>query len=170
MQDIRVVVRRSAGGELTARFRLDGDLTRLVLPSPRPPRMATALWQHTCFEVFVAIAGEGAYHELNFSPSGEWAAYGFRSYREGACPASETQAPRIVLRTGDDWLEIDGSIRLKDLSAVHPQAPLRLGLSAVVEARGGQLSYWALRHPRAKPDFHHADAFALRLEASRPRC
>jgi hypothetical protein len=42
---------------------------------------------------------------------------------------------------------------------------LRLGLSAVIESCNGSLSYWALRHPAGKPDFHHADAFALGLEA-----
>ena len=41
---------------------------------------------------------------------------------------------------------------------------LRLGLSAVVEEYDGMLSYWALRHPPGKPDFHHAAAFALVLE------
>jgi hypothetical protein len=41
---------------------------------------------------------------------------------------------------------------------------IRLGLSAVVEATDGGLSYWALRHPPGKPDFHHIDAFALQLD------
>jgi hypothetical protein len=33
----------------------------------------------------------------------------------------------------------------------------------VIEAADGSLSYWALRHPPGKPDFHHRDAFALEL-------
>ena len=41
---------------------------------------------------------------------------------------------------------------------------LRLGLSAVIEATDGSLSYWALRHPPGKPDFHHIDAFDLQLD------
>ena len=44
-----------------------------------------------------------------------------------------------------------------------PGNSLRLGLSAVVEDADGGLSYWALRHPPGKPDFHHTDAFALQL-------
>jgi hypothetical protein len=36
-------------------------------------------------------------------------------------------------------------------------------VSAVVETLDGALSYWALRHPPGKPDFHHADSFALEL-------
>jgi hypothetical protein len=40
---------------------------------------------------------------------------------------------------------------------------LRVGLSAVIEANDGTLSYWALKHPAAKPDFHHPDSFVLEL-------
>ena len=41
--------------------------------------------------------------------------------------------------------------------------PLGLGLSTVVEDNHGRLSYWALRHPSGKPDFHHPDTFALEI-------
>jgi hypothetical protein len=45
----------------------------------------------------------------------------------------------------------------------------RLGLSAVIEETSGRKSYWALAHPKGKPDFHHADCFTLELAApSRP--
>jgi hypothetical protein len=47
------------------------------------------------------------------------------------------------------------------------RARLRIGLTAVVEDASGALSYWSLRHPAGRPDFHHADAFALRLEPPR---
>jgi hypothetical protein len=45
-------------------------------------------------------------------------------------------------------------------------APWLLGLSAVIEEMNGRLSYWALAHPPGKPDFHHADCFALELPAA----
>ena len=43
-------------------------------------------------------------------------------------------------------------------------AALRLGASAVIETRDGVLSYWALPHPAARPDFHAAGGFTLRLD------
>ncbi len=146
------------------RFRLDGDMSRIRVPSPSAPRIATRLWEHTCFEAFVAIDDRPAYHEFNFAPSGEWAAYAFRGYRDGGSLADEALAPSITLRTTDRRLELDALIRLDRVSGAHPCAPLRIGLSAVIEANDGALSYWALRHPAGKPDFHHAEAFALRLE------
>ena len=41
----------------------------------------------------------------------------------------------------------------------------QIGLSAVLEEKDGTKSYWALRHPPGKPDFHHPDCFALELPA-----
>lgn len=41
---------------------------------------------------------------------------------------------------------------------------VRLGLSAVLEGADGSLSYWALHHPSARPDFHNEGGFQLELE------
>ena len=40
---------------------------------------------------------------------------------------------------------------------------IAVGISAVMEEQDGTNSYWALRHPPGKPDFHHREAFALEL-------
>ena len=66
---------------LTVSYVVEGDLERVRLPRPRPPARAEQLWQHTCCEMFVARNGSPAYHEFNFSPSGEWNAYRFAGYR-----------------------------------------------------------------------------------------
>ena len=70
---MQVLVRRSAGAELQMTFRLDGDIPRIRVSPPGVPRIATQLWRHTCFEAFIAVEGQPAYHEFNFAPSGEWA-------------------------------------------------------------------------------------------------
>jgi hypothetical protein len=68
------------------------------------------------------------------------------------------------VRRAENRLELDAIIRSDRLPALHPAVPLRLALSAVIEEDGGMLSYWALKHPPGKPDFHHPDAFALEIE------
>lgn len=160
---IRVSVLRSADNLLALTFCVNGDVTRIRVPPPCPPRIAHQLWEHTCFEAFVAVDGARGYHELNFAPSGEWAGYDFAAYREVAGLADAALAPRIAVRPAADRLELDAELALDRLLLDQARAPLRLGLSAVIEASDGTLSYWALRHPAGKPDFHHADAFALRL-------
>jgi len=102
------------------------------------------------------------YSEFNFSPSGEWAVYAFRDYRDVEVLEHEL-APGIVVRRTLDRLELEVEISRDFL----PQnGPLRLGLSAVVEETDGVLSYWALRHPPGKPDFHHPDTFILQMDGS----
>ncbi len=161
---IQVLLLRSPAADLHIFFRLHGDISGIRLPSAALPRSAAGLWQHTCFEAFVAVEGQPSYYEFNLAPSGEWAAYAFRDYRDGGPPANRVRPPRIAVRCTETRLELDALIQLDGLYAINPRAPLRVGLSAVVEASHGTLSYWALKHPPGKPDFHHVDTFALRIE------
>jgi hypothetical protein len=148
-------------------FRVEGDIPRMRVSSPGVPRIATQLWRHTCFEAFIAVEGQSAYHEFNFAPSGEWAVYAFCGYRHGGPLTSAIMRPDITVRSTGSRLELETIVRLDGLSAIHPRVSLRVGLSAVIEACDG-LSYWALRHLVDKPDFHDANGFALLLEPPCP--
>lgn len=165
VRGIVVHVRRSPPATLALTFLLDADLERLRIPAPRPSCMTHGLWDHTCFETFIALNNTAAYHEFNFAPSGEWMVYAFSGYREFASQPDTMPAPEMVMRRSADRLELDVTLRLDTLSAAHATGSLRLALAAVIEDENGSLSYWALRHPAGKPDFHHTDAFALTLEA-----
>jgi hypothetical protein len=151
------------GGALALSFALEGDLARLRIPAPQPSRREDNLWQHTCFEAFLRHKGKPTYCEFNFAPSGEWAAYAFRRYRDGT-PLVQDLDPRIVVRRTRDRLKLNALIELECLPPVQPRTQVQLALSAVVEDEQGVLSYWALTHPPGRPDFHHPDAFALELE------
>ena len=171
LRGIGTRVRRAPGGMLSVTYVLEGELDRVRVPPPGPPRIADRLWQHTCCEVFIACTGLPAYHEFNFAPSGEWAAYAFGRYRERAPLGHEHDLqqlnPRIAVRRAGGTLELGAVIRLDLLSPAHAGAALSLALSAVVEDAGGSLSHWALRHPPGAPDFHHAVSFALELDEVR---
>src|SRR5262245_20356349 len=80
-------------GRLALSYSLIGDCSYLRIPSSKPAASIDGLWQHTCFEAFVSVQGDSAYREFNFSPSGEWAVYCFRSYRERTSMASEEPGP-----------------------------------------------------------------------------
>ena len=149
---------------LAFHYVLKGDTSHLRIPSSRPPRRADGLWQHTCFEAFVTVKGKPEYCEFNFSPSGEWAAYRFRRYRDGAPLEDAALAPKIAARNADDHLDVHATIHLHCLPMILHNSSLRLGLSAVIEEKNGRLCYWALRHPLGKPDFHHSDGFTLEIE------
>jgi hypothetical protein len=153
-----------AGAGLRVVFRLRGDIPRIKLPDARQPLRTDGLWRHTCFEVFVARTDSSHYWEFNFSPSGAWAAYHFSGYREGMAPLLVGTAPITRRRESADGFELDAGIDLSWLVLDGRTVQLQLGLAAVVEDKAGSLSYWALRHPGEKPDFHHRDGFVLRIE------
>jgi len=114
------------------------------------------LWQRTCFEAFVR-QGDNAYVEFNLSPSGQWAAYDFDSYRSGM-RNREVLAPKITVESGPFEVVLTADLDVADLSGA-------LALSAVIEETDGTKSYWALAHPPGRPDFHHAACFAAALPA-----
>jgi hypothetical protein len=155
---IDVEVARLANG-IEVTYVLAGDMERVRIPAISAPRRADGLWQHTCCELFIAESAGKGYVEFNFSPSTEWACYGFSSYRKAAADAGK--APVISVRSSPQSLELCARV------AIASPRKLVLGLSAVIEQDDGTLSYWALRHPAGKPDFHHRDAFALELDEVR---
>lgn len=136
-----------------------GDIATLRWPAPTAPERTDGLWQTTCFEAFVRAADQPAYAEFNLAPSGAWAGYQFDDYRAGMAPL-DTPAPQIVFATTPTRFELTATLVLPG------DGPWRLGLSAVIEDTAGAKSYWALAHPPGKPDFHHADCFAMALERS----
>lgn len=158
---VNVTVCLRDGRSLFLTFTPEGDVARVRLPPPASPRRAEGLWRHTCFEAFIGAEGSPAYCELNFAPSGEWAAYAFRSYRDGGILQCERD-PLVSVSVMESSLRLEATLALDALS-LPASSPLRLGLSAVIEEESGFLTYWALRHPPGRPDFHHAGAFALRL-------
>lgn len=162
---IRARVRRSDTA-LRISYSLQGDIGLIRVPSPTEPAIGFELWRHTCFETFLKIEGQTAYHEFNLAPSGQWTVYAFSGYRDGAPLADDTMRPHIEVRSTASNLELDAVIQLDRLSADYPRAALRLGLAAVVETADG-LSYWALRHPADKPDFHDPEGFVLRMAPPR---
>jgi hypothetical protein len=167
VQEIEVGAGWTQDNALIFTYALKADLTRLRIPLPRPPRRADRLWRHTCFEAFVSVKGEADYHEFNFAPSGEWAAYGFQRYREGTSLVDDTLVPKITVRSEAGRLDLDAAIHLDRLPRITPHASLHIALCAVIEDQSGKLSYWALRHPPGDPDFHHPDCFALELEPAK---
>ena len=151
----------SADGWLRFRYEVQGNIGRIALPVKTTPRHTDNLWRHTCFEAFISAEDDPAYVECNFAPSAAWAAYQFARYRKGMSAIVPVEPPRITLKKERDSLVLEAQLKLGEFADSH----LRIGLTAVIEDTAGGISYWALRHPKAKPDFHHRGGFILRLAA-----
>jgi hypothetical protein len=145
--------------QLIVRFGLRGDLAALAIPSRSlAPGRRDRLWEHACCEAFIGAAG-GAYVELNFSPSGDWAIWAFDDYRQGMREGLRDAAPSPRVMRGPDEIRIDAAIARASLREEVGAPPYRIGFAAVVEDGAGLLSYWACRHPGGRPDFHARDGW-----------
>ncbi len=156
---MRVGALFTPSGALALRYVLEADPARLRIPAAGPASRQERLWRHTCFEAFIQGEDAPAYLEYNFSPSGQWQVYAMTDYRQGA-PLQAVPTPSL------ERLDTPGQLALSCVlprAGLPPGNPLRLGLTAVIEAVDGGLSYWALCHPSDKPDFHHTRAFVLTL-------
>jgi hypothetical protein len=150
---------------LAVRYELEGDLKRLCVPRASSP-LGDELWLHTCFELFIGgprPSRQRAYHELNFSPSGQSTACAFQGYRDRSTIAVPQIEPQVDVCEREGGLTLNAVIHLDHLGIAREGRSLSLGAAAVIEARDGTLTYWALRHAPGRPDFHHPDAFAFRL-------
>lgn len=143
-------------GVLRLKYRATGRTSELLVPAAAAFERADELWKETCFEAFVRGPDGEKYCEFNLAPSTRWAAYAFDGYRAGM-RAFEVAPLYIETDVGPDWFELRAAL------APGETGLWRVGLSAVIEDTSGVKSYWALKHAPGKPDFHHADAFALEL-------
>ena len=146
---------------LTLSYVVTGDVGSLMVPGWVGRKRADELWRTTCFEAFIARPG-GGYVEINLSPSGLYAVYGFSGYREGMVPLAGVETRGRVREHGEGRLMLTTTLDLDRLGLPIDQ-PWRIALSTVIETTDGAISYWALVHPSDKPDFHHPDSFVLEL-------
>ena len=117
------------------------------------------LWEHTCFEAFLALPGQQAYWELNVSPSGDWNLFRFSGYRQGGEPEPNAVAPSVSLQRMPRGLRC--TIELDPSGFWPPSRVPEVALTTVVEQRDGSLSYWALSHSGEQADFHDRRSFLI---------
>jgi hypothetical protein len=144
---------------LKVHYRITGDISSLRIPVPQSATRRDELWRHTCMEIFLARADSAGYSEFNFSPSLQWAAYQFASYREGMMSLSG-ESPTIIVSSEARLFLLSATVQLPPICAARS---LQMGLSAVIEDCAGTCSYWALQHDTVHPDFHRSENWVQRI-------
>jgi hypothetical protein len=133
----------------------------IIPPLDLKPIRQKNLWEHTCCEIFLGLPNSTQYWEFNLSPTGNWNVYHLLDYRQNLTEESAFSAlPFQVSQKEDSW-QLQLTVDLHKI--ISAKQNLIVGVTAVIEDRANQLSYWALSHPGKHPDFHHRDAFILEL-------
>lgn len=164
MRRVAATARLTADGCLMLAYRLEWDTGFLRLPVVPAAGRHHHLWHHTCLEAFLQAPGEVGYHEFNFSPAGAWAAYRFSDFREGMADLPLSRPPMLHIDQGPEHLHMECQLPPDTLPGEVP----RIGLTAILEDRDGDLHFWALSHPAARPEFHDRRGFVLQLSRPAP--
>ena len=152
-----------AGTQLSARYTLSGEINSILLPTPSiPPTRKHDLWKATCFEFFIAPAGQPQYWEFNLSPSGNWNVYHMDTYRQVNMREEEkvTNLP-FTFQKANTQASLEISVNIA--SFLPATQKLEVGIAAIIQSHDKAETYWALTHPNPQADFHHRDGFVIAL-------
>lgn len=139
----------------------------IVIPAlAENPARRDGLWQHTCFECFVASADQKCYWEYNLSPSGDWNVYQLQDYRSGLQKDRAIGQPSFTNKLTPQRWAMEMTLQIPQ-QLLAGQA-LQIGITAVLEHPHHQLSYWALCHGGSSADFHRRDGFQMEWPAPQP--
>lgn len=146
------------------RYEVMGDLTNLFVPTERGTE---PLWARTCFELFMRSPETPWYWEWNFCPSGAWNFFAMRAPRRHEQPFCAGNAGIEGLH----WVRPDERTACLFVKLSPPPSPLAETLwyspeklhvspTVILKPTAGANTYWALKHPTDKPDFHRADLYS----------
>lgn len=144
-------------------YSLTGKIEDVLLPKASLDHSRKDdLWKMTCFEFFLAVQDQPQYWEFNMSPSGNWNVYHMDAYRRVGF-SEETAIQQLSFEMHKGTAEISLNTRV-DLNPILPPGQvLEFGITAIIQARDGQETYWALGHPAPEADFHLRESFILGL-------
>jgi len=160
-----------ADGQLLIRYELRGDLDNIIIPAPSTsPGRKDELWKTTCFEFFLAIKDQPGYWEFNMSLSGDWNIYRMDAYRRVGF-GEETSMQRLPFEVQKACVEPsrneERAFRLSaaiDLNPIFQRNQLlEVGITAIIQTKDGNETFWALAHPAPYADFHLRESFTLAL-------
>jgi hypothetical protein len=148
---------------LSLHYSVAGNIDEILLPrlSARPSRR-NDLWKATCFEFFLAIKDQPGYWEINLSPSGDWNVYRMDAYRRIGFreETAISELPFEFMKRADGY-SLGLSLDLMFLPPSHQG--LQMAITAIIQTKAGDETYWALAHPAPQADFHLIESFILAL-------
>lgn len=136
------------------------------------------LWKNTCFEWFLKTntASSSRYWEFNAAPTGAWNFYELASYRAPLRESPFLSHPKFQSQftPGDSSSNssrysflFQGELNpLLMESSPKDSMVFQLAITSVIKWKSDAVSYYSLRHPKEKPDFHSPEGFVLSLPLS----
>jgi hypothetical protein len=148
---------------LDLQYILNGAVEQVVLLPPSVvPSRRDELWKATCFEFFLAIKDEPGYWEFNMSPSGDWNVYRMDAYRRIGF-RQETAIAKLPFRIKKEFDIFSLNLSVDLSFALRPEGELQMGVTAIIQTKDRNETFWALTHPAPDADFHLRESFLFVL-------
>jgi hypothetical protein len=150
------------GDLLSIEYLLQGDLDKVAIePRLDAPTRKLELWNATCFEFFIGVAGSPNYWEFNLAPTGDWNVYALDNYRQNLrSELAFASLPFKIDRTANA-LRLNLACDLGKM--IEPDLKLEIAITAVIKSTQAEISYWALTHTGTEADFHRRDSFTIEI-------
>ncbi|MBT3427140.1 MAG: hypothetical protein HOL98_16925 [Gammaproteobacteria bacterium] len=137
--------------QLRFQVTLRGDQAFLnQLPQAQTGRRVYALWEQTCFELFIGKANCKHYLEWNLAATGDWNCFSFEDERIGMQTSNLLKLLGVSSNSNSRGFCINSQIRLA--KEVANQWLGTIGAAAVIK-HANETAYFALAHG-PNPDFH----------------
>jgi hypothetical protein len=146
---------------LAISYTLLGDIQQVDIIPPEIPARKHELWQDTCFEFFLGAKDSPAYWEFNLSPAGHWNVYHFDNYRQRMQEETAFTTLPFRVQHNSDSLDLALNVNLDKIITVDQ--PIEVAITTVIKSTNGDISYLALSHKGAEPDFHLRESFIVEL-------
>ena len=146
---------------LTISYTILGDIQQVNIAPAETPQRLHELWQNTCFEFFLGAKNSPGYWEFNLSPARHWNIYRFDNYRQGMEEETAFTTLPFTVKHNSDSFDLALDINLDKIIPV--EQPIEVAITTVVKSTNGDVSYWALSHKGAEPDFHLRESFVVEL-------
>src|SRR5215213_1037963 len=146
---------------LALHYSLAGNIADVLLPNAsQNPGRKDELWKATCFEFFLAVKDQPGYWEFNISPSGDWNVYRMDAYRRvGFQEEMAVEKLPFVCKKELGEYSLDVSLDLTPI--LRSEQELQMAITAIIQMKDGNETYWALAHPAPYADFHLREGFIL---------
>lgn len=144
---------------LTISYNLLGDIQQVDIAPPQTPQRQHELWLDTCFEFFIGAENSPVYWEFNLSPAGHWNIYHFDNYRQGMQEETAFTTLPFDVKHNSDSLTLTLSVNLDKIIPVNQR--IEVSITTVIKSTNDQVSYWAVSHKGAEPDFHLRESFIV---------
>ncbi|SFV50560.1 hypothetical protein MNB_SV-12-26 [hydrothermal vent metagenome] len=136
---------------LKIEYEIINNLSSYHFPKETKQQRANELWRDTCFELFIANHSSTEYYELNISPSTQWNAYHFKSYKEEMRETDVFSTPSIISHQLDKSYNLSFEMAFQEDIFVKK---LSINLAVILLDKEEMRHFYAINRCKESPDFH----------------